>query len=73
MSPVDMKFTNTHTHTHTHTQTHRFAELLHQDAELAAELAADADERQLADLLDGRVAVEYLLDERVFALGHQSS
>ena len=52
---------------------YRFAELLHEDSELAAELAADADERQLADLLDRRIALEYLLDERVSALGHQCS
>jgi len=55
------------------TFTHRFAELLHQNAELAAELATDADERQLAELLNGRVTLEYLLDERILALGDQRS
>jgi len=40
---------------------------------LAAEFASNADERQLADLLDGSIAFEYLLDERIFALSDESS
>jgi len=38
---------------------------------LAAKLAANADERQLARLLDGQIALENLLDERISALGDQ--
>jgi len=40
---------------------------------LAAEFASNADERQLAKLLDGNVAFEYLLNERIFALRDQCS